>query len=106
MATTRLPDPGLLPTSQEGGGTVHSNELAQTSPGSMPGFDGGTMNYPVSTDDAAPPAGPDRDDRRLVGPSGAKAQQDSPFPQAGAFAQASTEDANAAMWKKTPSSSS
>ena len=105
MAVERLADPGLLPTSQEGGGTVHSNELAQTSPGSMPGFDGGTMNYPVSTDEAAPAPAPDRDDRRLIGPGGAKGAQDSPFPQGGSFVQADREDSNAAMWKKTASSS-
>ena len=54
MGVTRLPDPGLMPSSQEAGGTVHSNELAQTAPGSMPGYDGGVMNYPVSTDSPPP----------------------------------------------------
>jgi hypothetical protein len=104
MAVERLPDPGLMPTSQEAGGVVHDNSLAMTAPGSAPGFDGGTLSYPVSTDDPAPPRGPDRDDRRLIAASGAKAQQDSPFPQAGSFAQADTEDSNAGLWKLTSSS--
>ena len=65
MAVQRLPDPGLMPTSQEAGGTVHSNALAQTAPGSMPGFDGGLMTYPVSTDSPGPMSG-NQDDRRPV----------------------------------------
>ena len=105
MAVQVYPSPGLIPTSQEAGGTVHSNALAMTAPGTEPGFDGGTMTYPVSTDSPDAPAGQDRDDRELIGVSGAKDNMDSPFPQAGAFAQADTEDGNAAMWKKTPSSS-
>ena len=105
MASQRLPDPGMMPTSQEAGGTVHSNALAQTAPGSMPGFDGGQMNYPVSTDSPGPLSSA-QDDRNPVQPSGAMAGgQDSPFPQAGGFSQADLEDSNAAKWKKTPSSS-
>jgi hypothetical protein len=105
MAVQRLPDPGLMPTSQEAGGTVHSNALAQTAPGSMPGFEGGLMTYPVSTDSPGPMSG-NQDDRRPVDPSGAMSgSQDSPFPQAASFAQSDNEDSNAARWKKTPSSS-
>jgi hypothetical protein len=105
MAVQRYPDPGMLPTSQEAGGTVHDQSHAMAAPGSMPGFDGGLMSYPVSTDAPPAPPAPDRDDRRLIGPDGSPGSQDAPFPQAGAFAQADTEDSGAAMWKKTPSSS-
>lgn len=45
---------GLVPTSQEAGGTVHSQAASMTAPGSQPGFDGGTMAYTVSAD--GPPA--------------------------------------------------
>jgi hypothetical protein len=51
---TRLPDPGMLPTSQEAGGCVHDNSAAMTAPGSQPGFDGGTLAYPASTDGPGP----------------------------------------------------
>ena len=107
MAVQRYPNPGMMPTSQEAGGTVHDQSHAMAAPGSRPGFDGGQMSYPVSTDDPPAPPIPDRDDRWLLGPDGSKApqsQQDAPFPQAGSFDQADTEDGNAAMWKKTPSS--
>lgn len=103
MGVQRLPDPGLIPSSQEAGGTVHSNSLAQTAPGTQPGFDGGLMTYPVSTDSPGPMS-PNQDDRRPVEPSGAMAaSKDSPFPQAGAFGVVN-EDSNAALWKRTPSS--
>ena len=46
----RLPDPGLVPTSQEAGGMVHDQSLAMTAPGTAPGFDGGSYPYPVATD--------------------------------------------------------
>jgi hypothetical protein len=109
MAVQRYPDAGMLPTSQEGGGTVHDQSHAMTAPGSAPGFDGGVMTYPVSTDAPPAPPVPDRDDRWLAGESGAKApqgSQDSPFPQAGSFAQADREDSGSAgLWKLTPSSS-
>lgn len=52
----RLPDPTMLPTSQEAGGMVHDNRLAMTAPGTAPGFDGGSYAYPASTD--LPPASP------------------------------------------------
>ena len=104
MAVQVYPSPGMLPTSQEAGGTVHDQSHAMTAPGTAPGFDGGTMSYPVSTDSPDAPAGQDRDDRELVGTSGAKDNMDSPFPQAGAFGQVDAEDSNAVMWKKTPSS--
>ncbi len=104
MAVQRYPDPGLMPSSQEAGGTVHSNALAQTAPGSMPGYDGGLMSYPVSTDSPGPMSA-QQDDRRPVDPSGAMAGgTDSVFPQAGSFGQADREDSNAARWKPTPSS--
>lgn len=106
MGVQNLPSPGMLPTSQEAGGTVHSNMLAMTAPGTEPGYDGGTMTYNVSTDSAQAPPGQDRNDRELIGPSGAKGEQDAPFPQSGAFGQVSGEDAgNAGRWKLTPSSS-
>lgn len=102
MGVQRYPDPGLLPTSQEGGGVVHSNALAMTAPGSAPGFDGGKLTYNVSTDSPGPMSG-NQDDRRPVEPSGAMAGgKDSPFPQAGSFGQEQYGDA--AKWKKTPSS--
>jgi hypothetical protein len=107
MAVQRYPDPPLTPTSQEAGGCVHDQSLAQTAPGSAPGFDGGVLSYPVSTDAPPVPRGPDRDDRRPAGPSGALAGgKDSPFPQAGSFGQAGREDSgNAGRWRPTPSSS-
>ena len=51
-----LPNPGMVPTSQEAGGMVHTNELAMTAPGSPPGFDGGALIYPTSADVGAPAA--------------------------------------------------
>ena len=106
MGVQRLADPGLVPTSQEAGGTVHSTAMAMTAPGTEPGFDGGTMTNNVSTDAPGPPAIPDRDDRWLVSADGSKpsAGQDAPFLQGGQFGQASREDAGSA-WKPTPSSS-
>ena len=50
---------------------------------------------------------PDFQTRTVRASDGSKApqsQQDAPFPQAGAFAQADREDANAALWKPTASS--
>lgn len=101
MGVQQLPSPGMMPTSQEAGGTVHSNALAQTAPGSMPGFDGGQMSYPVSTDSPQPESSA-HDDRNPVEPGGSSGPQDSPFPQAGRFGDEVY--GNAAMWKKTPSS--
>lgn len=49
----RLADPGLLPTSQEAGGTVHDQSMSMTAKGSAPGYDGGVMTYNVSTDSPA-----------------------------------------------------
>lgn len=102
MGVQRLPDPGMLPTSQEAGGVVHSNALAQTAPGTAPGFDGGTLTYNASTDSPQAPAGQDRDDRPLVAPSGADHNMDAPFPQGSQFG---AESYNAGMWKRTPSTS-
>lgn len=73
-----------------------------TAPGSAPGFDGGLMSYPVSTDSPGPMSA-NQADQDLQEPSGAMAAgKDSPFPQAGKFGQEQYGDA--AMWKKTPSS--
>jgi hypothetical protein len=102
MGVQRLPDPGLLPTSQEAGGTVHSNALAQTAPGTDPGFDGGTLTYNVSTDAADAPAGQDRNDRELIATSGGKDNMDAPFPQSPKFGGEAY--GNAGLWRKTPSS--
>lgn len=52
----RLPDPGMLPTSQEAGGMVHNPAGAMTAPGRPPGGDYGQLAYPVSSD--LPPAPP------------------------------------------------
>lgn len=102
MGVQRLPDAGLVPTSQEGGGTVHDNSKAMSAPGSMPGYDGGAMAYPVSTDLPVPQPVPDRSDENLIGSGGAAAQpQDGPFPQAGTFG---AESYNAGLWRRTPSS--
>lgn len=46
--------PGLVPTSQEAGGLIHSNDLAMTAQGSQPGFDGGLMVAPTTTDAPLP----------------------------------------------------
>jgi hypothetical protein len=50
-----MKSPGLNPTSSEAGGMTHDADLAMTAPGTAPGFDGGTMNYPVSVDLAPDP---------------------------------------------------
>ena len=110
MGVTRLPNPPLVPSSMSSGGEIHSNEAAMGAPGSQPvsapspqdpGQAAETLPLPVDT-------APDRNDRWLLDASGAKrpqGQQDTPFPQAGAFIQADREDSNAAMWRPTPSSS-
>ena len=111
MAVQRLPNPPLVPSSMSSGGEVHSNAMAMGAPGSQPvsapspqdpGQAVETLPLPVDTTGQEGAA-----DRWLRDPSGAKEpqpQQNAPFPQAGAFAQAGTEDGNAAMWKKTASS--
>lgn len=99
----RLPDPGMNQTSQEGGGTVHSNALAMSAPGSAPGYDAGTMTYPVSTDAPVPAAlAPIRVSN--------EAGRDPVLPGSNAgsapITQAGLEDqGNAGLWKKTPSAS-
>jgi hypothetical protein len=78
VTVQRYPDPGLLPTSQEAGGSVHDNSLALGAPGSDPGFDAATMTYNVSTDAPRPPAGPDMADQWDVDPGGAHHQPHDP----------------------------
>ena len=105
MAVQRLPNPRLVTDSMGSGGTPHVS-YGQSSPGSTP-VEPGPQPFEVpDITDLMTPSEPD--DRWLVGASGAKVpqgQQDAPFPQAGSFGQADAEDGNAAMWKKTPSSS-
>ena len=73
---------GLVPTSQEAGGTVHSNALAQTAPGSMPGFDGGAMSYPVSTDSPLPVSADQADQHDVDAGGGGRMPRD---PESGQF---------------------
>ena len=83
----RLPNPGIVPTSQEGGGTVHDNSLAMSAPGSQPGFDAGSMSYPVSTDAPKPV---------MAAPIPVSDEKDRTSAEAGV-------PGNAGLWKKTPS---
>jgi|HubBroStandDraft_2_1064218.scaffolds.fasta_scaffold11961_4 hypothetical protein len=45
-----LPGPKLVPTSQAAGGMVHSAALAQTAPGTPPGYDGGSETFNDNVD--------------------------------------------------------
>jgi hypothetical protein len=104
MAVQRYPNPRLSTDSMGSGGTPHVS-YGGGPPGSTPVEPGPQAFELPDLTDLQTPAQPG--DRWLVGPDGTKLPQDaqnSPFPQAGAFAQADTEDGNAAMWKKTPSS--
>ena len=89
-----------------GGGTVHQS-YGMNGPGSAP-IDGTPQGFEL--EDLANVMAPDQatpgTDRNRISPDGGRApEKDAPFPQSGAFAQADTEDGNAALWKKTASSS-
>src|SRR5580700_726242 len=103
MGVQRYPNPRLSTDSMGSGGTPHVS-YGMGAPGSTP-VEPGPQPFEIpDITDLQTPTQPG--DRRLVDPSGAMAaDKNSPFPQAGSFAQASTEDGNAAMWRKTPSSS-
>jgi hypothetical protein len=106
MGVQRLPDPRLSTDSMGSGGTPHVS-YGGGPPGSTP-VEPGPQPFEIpDITDLQTPAEPG--DRRLIGPDGSKlpaGEQNDPFPQAGNWAQSDTGDANAAMWKKTPSSSS
>lgn len=98
----------LVTDSMSGGGVVHDSFGKLGAAGSMP-IDGvpsqaqaeEPLNQVMDPSQYAP-----GNDRRLIDAGGGLHRPaDEPFAQAGSFAQADTEDANAAMWKKTVSSS-
>lgn len=78
-----LPSPGLVPTSQDGGGLVHANDKAMTAPGTAPGFDSGSYDAPRTTDHAPEPVpeGPER-------PVGSKQQPTAWQPGGGSWVKA------------------
>jgi hypothetical protein len=88
---------------------VHSQALARTAPGSPPGFDGGALTYPVSTDAPMPDMwGTQVPVSTQPGEDGGKGlppRKPSGTPDGGQWAQTVTGPGPESGWAKTPSAS-